>query len=198
MKRTFFFLILLSAFSFNSCDILDQAQQAVMLSKCEFRLSTLTNAKLAGVNVQQIKSYKDLSVPDAAKIASAYAKGSLPVSFTLNVESKNPNAYAAGLSKLDWILMIDDLEVLTGVTEQKITIPANGGTATLPMNLNFDLMKVIETKNVESLANLALNLAGAGNTPTRVTLKAKPTIYVGTRPVTYPGYITVGTEFSGI
>ena len=74
MKRTFFFLILLSAFSFNSCDILDQAQQAVMLSKCEFRLSTLTNAKLAGVNVQQIKSYKDLSVPDAAKIASAYAK----------------------------------------------------------------------------------------------------------------------------
>ena len=198
MKRSLLIFTILSAFVLNSCDVLNQISQVAMLSKCQFRLSTLTNTRLAGVNVQNIKSYKDLSLVDVTKVTAAYATGSLPLSFTLNVEAKNPNTTAAGMSKLDWILMIDDLEVLTGVTEQRITIPANGGTAVLPLNLSFDLLKVIEARNVESLANFGLNLAGAGNRPTRVTLKAKPTIYVGSSPITYPDYITINNEFTGL
>lgn len=198
MKRSLLIFTILSAFVLNSCDVLNQISQVAMLSKCQFRLSTLTNTKLAGVNVQNIKSYKDLSLVDVTKVTAAYATGNLPLSFTLNVEAKNPNTTAAGMSKLDWILLIDDLEVLTGVTEQRITIPANGGTAVLPLNLSFDLLKVIEARNVESLVNFGLNLAGAGNRPTRVTLKAKPTIYVGSSPITYPDYITINNEFTGL
>lgn len=198
MKRSLLIFTILSAFVLNSCDVLNQISQVAMLSKCQFRLSTLTNTKLAGVNVQNIKSYKDLSLVDVTKVTAGYATGNLPLSFTLNVEAKNPNTTAAGMSKLDWILLIDDLEVLTGVTEQRITIPANGGTAVLPLNLSFDLLKVIEARNVESLANFGLNLAGAGNRPTRVTLKAKPTIYVGSSPITYPDYITINNEFTGL
>lgn len=198
MKKSLFILTFLSAFVLNSCDIFDQISQVAMLSKCQFRLSTLTNTKLAGVNVQNIDSFNDLSFVDVTKVTAAYATGNLPLSFTLNVEAKNPNTSAAGMSKLDWILLIDDLEVLTGITEQRITIPANGGTAILPLNLSFDLLKVIESRNVESLANFGMNLAGAGNRPTRVTLKAKPTIYVGSNPITYPNYITIENEFSGI
>jgi len=198
MKKSLFILTFFSAFILNSCDILDQVSQVAMLSKCQFRLSTLTNTKLAGVNVQNIDSFNDLSFVDVTKVTAAYATGNLPLSFTLNVEAKNPNTSAAGMSKLDWILLIDDLEVLTGITEQRITIPANGGTAILPLNLSFNLLKVIESRNVESLANFGMNLAGAGNRPTRVTLKAKPTIYVGSNPITYPNYITIENEFTGI
>lgn len=198
MKKSLFVFTFLSAFVLNSCDILDQISQVAMLSKCQFRLSTLTNTKLAGVNIQNIKSFDDLSFVDVAKVTAAYATGNLPISFTLNVEAKNPNTTAAGMSKLDWILLIDDLEVLTGITEQRITIPANGGTAVLPLNLSFNLLKVIESKNVESLANFGMNLAGAGNRPTRVTLKAKPTIYVGSSPITYPDYITIKSDFTGL
>lgn len=198
MKKSLLIITILSAFILNSCDVLNQISQVAMLSKCQFRLSTLTNTKLAGVNVQNIKSYKDMSLVDVTKVTAAYATGNLPLSFTLNVEVKNPNTTAAGMSKLDWILLIDDLEVLTGVTEQRITIPANGGTAVLPLNLSFDLLKVIEARNVESLANFGLNLAGAGNRPTRVTLKAKPAIYVGSSPITYPDYITINNEFTGL
>ena len=181
---------------FAGCDVLEQASQVAMLSKCEFRLATLTNTTIAGVNVQNKNSYKDLTVMDVARVSGAYAAGNLPLSFTLNVEAKNPNSKAAGMSKLDWILMIDDLEVLTGITEQRVTIPANGGTAILPMELKLDLMQVLNTKNVESLANFGMNLAGVGNRPTRVALKAKPTIYVGSTPIAYPNYITIRTEFT--
>ena len=196
MKKALFIYFIATAFILNSCDILDQASQMALLAKCEFRLGSLTNTQLAGVNVQNYNSYKDLKFTDVAKVTAAYATGSMPLSFTLNVDIKNPNTRAAGMSKLDWILLIDGAEKLSGVTEERITIPANGGIATLPMNLSFDLLKVIDAANVESLANLAMNLAGAGNKPTRVALKAKPTIYVGTTPITYPNYLMVETEFT--
>lgn len=196
MKKLLVITMIISSFILSSCDILDQAQQAMAFTKCEFRLGTLTNTQLAGVNVQNMNSYRDLNTMDIARVGTAYAAGSLPLSFTLNVDIKNPNARAAGMSKLDWILLIDGVERLTGVTEDRITIPANGGTATMPMNLKFDLMKVVEAKNLESLANFAMNLAGVGNRPSRVTLKAKPTVYVGTTPISYPNYITIENEFS--
>lgn len=196
MKKITLVGIVLISFFINSCDVLEQAQQVALLTKCQFRLSSLQDTKLAGVNVQNKDSYADLSVIDATRIASAYATGSLPLSFVLNVEAKNPNSRAAGMSRLDWILLIDDLEVMNGITEKQITIPANGGTAVLPMELKIDLMKVLETKNVQSLANFGMNLAGVGNEPTRVTLKAKPTINIGSTPITYPGYITIENEFS--
>jgi hypothetical protein len=196
MKKLLVITMFLSSFLLNSCDILDQAQQAMAFTKCEFRLGTLTNTQLAGVNIHNKNSYRDLNALDIARVGTAYAAGSLPLSFTLNVDIKNPNTRAAGMSKLDWILLIDGVERLTGVTEERITIPANGGTATMPMNLKFDLMKVVEAKNLESLANFAMNLAGVGNRPSRVTLKAKPTVYVGTTPISYPNYITIENEFS--
>ncbi len=196
MKKKSFLFVVLASIMFNSCDILDQAAQMAMLTKCEFRLSTLTNTRLAGVNIQNVDAFKQLSLVDAGKLTAAYASGNMPLTFTLNVEAKNPNSKPAGMSKLDWILMIDDLEVLNGVTEQRVNIPANGGTATLPMEMKFNLLKVLETRNVESLSNFAMNLAGVGNKPTRVSLKAKPTIYVGSSPITYPNYITINTQFS--
>lgn len=196
MKKITLVGIVLISFILNGCDVLEQAQQVAMLSKCEFRLSSLNDTKLAGVNVHNKDSYADLSLVDATRIATAYASGSLPLSFVLNVEAKNPNNRTASMSKLDWILLIDDLEVMNGITEKQITIPANGGTAVLPMELKIDLMKILETKNVQSLANFGMNLAGIGNKPTRVTLKAKPTINIGSTPITYPGYITIENEFS--
>lgn len=196
MKKPLFIFIFLASFILNSCDILDQAAQMAMLTKCEFRLTTLTNTKLAGVNIQTIDSYKQLNLVDVGKLTAAYASGNMPLSFTLNVEARNPNTKPAGMSKLDWILMIDDLEVMNGITEQRINIPANGGTTTIPMEMKLNLLKVLETRNVESLSNFAMNLAGVGNKPTRVSLKAKPTIYVGSSPITYPNYITIDTQFS--
>jgi hypothetical protein len=45
--------------------------------------------------------------------------------------------------------------------------------------------------------NFGLNLAGSGNRPSRMTLKVKPTIMVGTTPISYPGYLSVTNEFGG-
>jgi len=164
-------------------------------TRCEFRLSSVSQLRLAGVQVQNVTSLSDLSLQDAAKLTAAFASGKLPLEFTLNVEARNPNAATAGMNRMDWILLIDGIEMSRGVLDQQVTIPANNGIASIPMKLNIDLMQVLSGKGREAILNFGLNLAGVGNKPSRFTMQLKPTIQVATIPLTYPGYISVGTEF---
>lgn len=189
--------ILLSLVVMSGCDVLEQARQVAMLSKCEFKLSTVDQLRLAGVNIQQVRSLSDLNMMDAARITTAAAMGgSLPLNFTLNVEVKNPNTTVAGLNKLDWILLIDDIEMVSGINEQRVQIPANNGTAIIPLTIGINLKEALKGRSADAIVNFAMNLAGAGNKPSRITLKAKPTIMVGSMPVSYPGYITIQNEFT--
>jgi hypothetical protein len=183
-------------FGLYSCDVLQQAGRMATFARCEFRLQSVNQLRLAGVQVQNIQSTSELSLLDAAKLTTAIASGSLPLEFILNVEARNPNASQAGMSRMEWILFIDDTEMSRGILEQPVTIPANNGIAVIPMKLNLDLMKVLSGKGKDAILNFGLNLAGAGNKPTRFSMQLKPTIQVASIPVTYPGYITVRTEFS--
>jgi len=185
-------------FPINSCDILQQAQQMGALAKCDFRLQSVNQLSLAGINVQNIHKLSDLTYLDAAKLTAAVASGNFPLDFTLNVEAKNPNSSAAGLTKIDWILLIDNIEMTRGAVNQQVSIPANNGIAVIPMKMHVDLKQALSGKSADAILNFGLNLAGAGNKPTRFTMKLQPTINVASFPITYPGYITIGTEFSGI
>jgi hypothetical protein len=40
-----------------------------------------------------------------------------------------------------------------------------------------------------------MNLAGSGNRPSRITLKAKPSVVVGGVTFPYPDYITIQNDF---
>ena len=188
--------LLITMMLLSGCEILEQAQQMANLTKCEFRLNSVDQLRLAGVNIQQVRQLSDLNFMDAAKITAAAAGGTLPLNFTLNVEVKNPNPAAAGLNRLDWILLIDDIEMTTGVNNQRVQVAANGGTAIIPLTIGIDLRQALQGKSADAIANFGLNLAGAGNRPTRITLKAKPTIMVGSQTISYPGYLTVQNEFT--
>lgn len=189
--------LLITMMLLSGCEILNQAQQMANLTKCEFRLNSVDQLRLAGVNIQQVRQLSDLNFMDAAKITAAAASGgNLPLNFTLNVEVKNPNPATAGLNRLDWILLIDDIEMTTGVNDQRVQVAANGGTAIIPLTIGIDLRQALQGKSADAIANFGLNLAGAGNRPTRITLKAKPTIMLGSQTISYPGYLTVQNEFT--
>lgn len=169
-------------------------QQLSNLSRCKFKLNSLTQAKLAGVDVQQAENVRSLTLTQIGKLTSAYLNKDLPLTFQLNVEANNPNTGAAALSQFDWILTIDDIEMTRGTHHKPISIPGNG-TTVIPMQISIDLFSVLKNESKDALLNFAFNLTDAGNKPTRVRLKLKPTINVGQVPLTYPDYISVGTEF---
>lgn len=180
---------------FSSCDVLNQVTQMTNLTKCDFRLASVQELSLAGVNVQNVNKISDLSLMDGARLAKAVAAQQLPLTCTLNIEAKNPNTSAAGMTKIDWILLIDDIEMTQGQLDQQVTIPANNGTAIIPMKINVDLQKALSGKSADAILNFGMNLAGSGNKPTRFTLRMKPTIAVNGFPLTYPGYLDVKTEY---
>ncbi|HRS54459.1 MAG TPA: hypothetical protein P5250_07105, partial [Bacteroidales bacterium] len=143
-----------------------------------------------------LTNFSQLNLIDAAKITSAVANGTLPLSFVLNVEAKNPNPVKASMNKLEWILFIDDIEMINGILNKKIEIAPSGGISVFPILMQMDLKKILSGKSGDALLNFGFNLAGAGNKPTRITLKAKPSIMIGNSTITYPGYISINNEFT--
>lgn len=196
-KVALFVAIALITMMFAGCDVVQQAQQTYNLTKCDFRIQSVQNITLAGINVQNYKSIKDLNIADGIKLTAAVAKSSFPLSLQLNLEGKNPNTTSAGLNKIDYILLIDDIQMTAGSVDKSFTIPPNNGTTIIPMMFTFDLKQVLQGKSLDAILNFGFNLAGVGNKPTRIKIKLKPSIRVGMTEIQYPGYLTVGTEFGG-
>ena len=186
-------MILLAAISENSCNFLKEISA---LGKCEFRVTTLEDPEIAGVDISQIRSFTDLNFIDMGIISSSFLRGDLPLSFTLNVEVRNPNPAMAALNGLEYLAFIDDVEVARGQLDRRIEIPANGGITIIPLRLNTDLIEILKKDSRQTLVNFGLNLADAGNRPTRVSIKIKPSILVGAMEINYPGYFTLKHDFT--
>ncbi len=193
--KSFFFksLIIISlTILIGSCKQLQQLQN---IAKCEFRLSSVENIRLAGVDVQSLNSINQIGIVDVAKLSTAFLTNEFPLSLKLNIDAKNPNPGAAAITAMDWIFLIDDIEMTRGILNQRYNIPANQNTI-IPLQLNFNLKKVLSGKSQNAVVNFALNIAGTGNKPSRLTLRAKPTISIGAIGIPYPGYINIKTEYT--
>jgi len=60
----------------------------------------------------------------------------------------------------------------------------------IPVNISLDLFDFFERSGPD-LFNLALNLLGVGGEPSRVSLRAVPTVNTALGPITYPQPITI-------
>jgi hypothetical protein len=183
---------------YYGCNVTQQAQRATNLAKCDFRIRSVENINLAGIYIQNINSIKNLNLTDAAMIMAAMGSSTFPLSLQLNFEGKNPNSTVAGLNRLEWILFIDDIQMTSGMVDKAFTIPPNNGTEIIPIQVGMDLKQALKGKSLDAIVNFGFNLAGVGNKPTRIKAKLKPTIMIGNYPLSYPGYITVNTEFRGL
>ena len=195
MGKIKYVLILVLMVATSSCEVLQQATELTSFVKCKFKLHTIQDLTLAGVNIQEIKSISDLNLFDAAKLTAALSSRNLPLSFVLNIQVQNPNQNQAAMNRLNWQLFIDETEITEGVLTQRLEIGPNQ-IGTLPLQLNMNLKEVFAKESGTSLMNLVFNLVGSGNEPTNISLRAKPTILVANREIVYPGFITIRNEFT--
>jgi LEA14-like dessication related protein len=151
---------------------------------------------LAGVDISKIVAVKDYSLEQTGKITKSILQGTLPLSFILNVEARNPNQKNASLNKLEYQAFIDNTQIASGYMKEHIVIPAGGGIATIPLNVETDILSLLKKEPINTLLNYTLNLADDGKRPVRVSLKIKPWIAIGNKDVEYPGYLTITQDFS--
>lgn len=191
MKKIIALLIILT--SLSGCSILSEL---TALSKCEFSFHSAQNPVVAGVDVMQIQTYSDLTFLDGQRLVSNIMQKRLPFGITANVEVKNPGITTAALNHIEWIAFIDDIQISTGKIDKRIEIPGSGGTALVPIRIETDLFEYLKGDNPKTMLNFALNLVDAGGQPTRLSLKIKPSVNVGSTMVPYPDYFTISKEFT--
>jgi hypothetical protein len=178
------------------CGVSTQIKEAKTFAKCEFRLRSVTDLHLADINIQKVKSVSDLSLKKAAQLMAALKGGKpLPLTFTLNIQARNPNKEVAAMNKLEWILLVDDHEMARGVLEETVQVLPDSA-AEFPLKISSDLEKSLSGASRESMLKLAFNLVGEGNAPTHILAKLKPTIVIAGVSIAYPGYIDVQKEFT--
>ena len=195
MKKSLYLLFVVIIFSSLSCSVYETI---VNLSRLQFKLGNVNGFLLNGVSISDKAKLDDFSAFDIIKLSTAVVQGSLPVSFTLNVEAKNPNDGTGGYKKTDatlksfpWRLNLDEKEILTGNISSPVSVPGTGDATIIPIQISVDLVKLFKDQGYESLINLALNLGGKGGSASKLTIYAKPTVTSPLGDITYPGELKI-------
>lgn len=202
MKRFFSIAILLSlVISGIQCSVYETMTN---LSRLQFKVGNVNGFQINGVSISNKSKIADFNALDLINLSSAFAQGTLPASFVLNVDAKNPNDGTGGYKKSDatlqnfkWRLFLDGKETISGDIDKPLVVPGTGEATTIPLRINIDLMKFFKDKGYESIINLALALGGNQGSSSKISLYATPTVSSPFGNITYPGEIKlVDTEFS--
>jgi hypothetical protein len=167
------------------------------LRRVDFSIAGVQDGRIAGVELRRIASYRDLGALDIGRIALAVSRRDVPLDITVMIRADNPadNRTAATMVKLAWTLLLDDKETVSGVLDTVVTMPP-GQTAYIPVPMRVNLRQFFDGPT-ESLVNLAASVAGLSAHPTRIAVRAVPTINTPLGPITYPSPITIVSRTVG-
>jgi hypothetical protein len=203
-RRSAAVLGLVALLACGSCAALtDMASVIANLQRLKFKIGSVRNFRLLGLDISNKSKLSDLSAADILKIAQSYNTKRLPVEFVVDVLAINPNDGTQGTRKtastltgLECRLLIDDNPTITGNIDNPIEIPGTGQESVIPLRLSLDLLQFFGGRRYEDLVGLALAIGGRDRSGTRIALDAQPTVSTPLGPITYPGRVTiVSTEF---
>jgi len=165
-------------------------REVANLRKVQFAIDRVAEPQLAGVALNRVDSYRDLSASDVLRLTRSAANGEMPLTFTIMMDAENPadNNVVARLVEMDWTLLLDDTETIQGRFDDTIRLEP-GAPTTVPIPIELDLVRFFGD-NARDLIDLALAVAGEGDSKT-VTLQATPTIDTVLGPIRYPEPITI-------
>ena len=192
MKKITFIFLMAGSILLSSCDVLlevlNQANSVANLTNCDFSLKNVSNVSVAGVNVKNL-TQGNLTAADVVKLVAAYQSKQVPLSMNVNVDIKNPTTTEAAMTAMDWILAIDGKDMANGVNNRSYTIKPST-TTTVPLGVNTDLGQLFSQKGLDALKNFASSFTNEGIS-SKVGLRVKPSLSVGTAIVPFPNYITL-------
>jgi hypothetical protein len=109
----------------------------------------------------------------------------------LHLLAENPaeNSTDARLVRMDWTLLLQERETLSGVFADNVLLPP-GQPTDVPITVSLNLVEFFEG-SARDLVELALSLSGQGGSPKNVALRATPVIDTPIGPMRYPQPITI-------
>lgn len=172
-------------------------QQIGALRQVAFALSAIRGGRLAGVDLSRIANYGSLTATDVARISLAVARKDLPLEFLADVRAENPadNKVTATMVRMQWSLLLDNKETISGVVDTSIALPP-GSPVIIPMRMRLNLLEFFDGP-AQNMVDLAASIAGLNTDPTRVVIRAIPTINTRYGQISYPSPITIVNQTVG-
>jgi len=159
----------------SSCATL---QQGIDLSSVKFTFDRVSSVRVAGIDLMNIRSVEELNMFQIARATLALSREELPLDMTVHIKTENPqiNRIAATMVSMDWTLMLDGRETISGILNERVRLPA-GEAQTVPLRLRLNMFKFFNEKNALDMLDLALAFAGSKDSlPEGVALKIRPAI----------------------
>ena len=186
-------LVMLTA-SFTACEqlaqIASQAAQVMNLKNCTFDVNGLDKINMMGINLHKNMSMGDLTAAQVINVTNSLMNKKLPVTFNVNLDVNNPNSIAASLGKMDYIISLNNKEVISSTFSNGFSIAPNSkGKIAIP--ITTDLFQLFSNETKDAVLNLAFKLAGAKSEPVNLGVKVKPYIKINNQSLAYPDYITI-------
>jgi hypothetical protein len=166
------------------------------LRKVKFQIERVSQTRLAGVDMTNLRSYDELRSADVLRLGAALSEGKLPLSFVLHLQATNPasNNVDARLTEMDWTLLLEEKETVSGRFNREVVLPP-GNPKNISLQIKLDLVRFFDD-NLQGLVNLASALAGDAP-PQTLKLRVQPTVDTALGPFQYPSPITVVSEGVG-
>jgi len=165
------------------------------LRNVQFALGSVSGARLAGVDLDDVSSFEDLSPLQATMLVGALMAGNVPLDLDLGVEATNPGEVAAQLTRMDWTLLLAGRDTIGGTLDRAYEIPP-GKTTEVPVHVSVNLIEFFG-RNLPELVQLGLAAAGESSEPVEVGLRVRPTIDTALGPIRFPAPITIVREMVG-
>jgi hypothetical protein len=189
------FIFLLLVISEMGCSAY---QTIVNLSRLEFKIDSIDNLELAGIPLKSKLSINDFSTLETLKLSTSFVRNTLPLTFTINVDAKNPNDGTGGYPRTSativsfpWKLFLDDKQTVTGNINSEVVVPGTGEATNIPITVTIDLVQFFKDRGYQGILNLAFNLVKESSTPSRITLYAQPTVGTQLGNIKYPKEIKI-------
>ncbi|GAB3887987.1 LEA/WHy family protein [Spirosoma agri] len=197
MKKGLIILVAIMPFLLSRCSVNQQISQAKALGDCRYSIVSADSVFLAGTDIRQFRKLEDLNPARYPRLATGLLTRNIPLDARINLAITNPTGKLAGINQLEYKVLLAGQEMFNGFLNQRIEVQP-GGKTQIPVRLSTNAYQLFtDSKTRDAFTQLVQNLAGSANTtPSKLTIKIKPTLALGNKAVNYPGYITIDQELT--
>lgn len=157
----------------------------------DFELIRIEDIKIANIDISRIRSFNDFNQRDLAKLTESFIKKELPLSLTFVVEITNHAKKEAILERLDYIVTVNNKDILSGELNERIVVKPNVGSETFFVKSELEIIGLFDKDELEDNIKAALRLLAADNIYDEINLRVRPYIRVGNQFSPYTQYIRV-------
>jgi LEA14-like dessication related protein len=173
-----------------SCDVLSGVASFV---NCKYEFAGFANPSVAGINLSNTSNVNNLNAASMLKLTAGILSGSLPLSFTVNINATNPNATTAQIAGLDWGIDLNSTNILSGTLNHSISVPGNGGQTVIPLAIQTDLLQLFKGESKENIMSFINHLLNTGEGSSNVAIRIRPAVMIGGQKLT-TSFITLNKK----